>query len=58
MLTYTFSKTEGISLYQQLYQHIKGDILAGRLAAGEKLPSKRMLSDHLEIIVITVKNAY
>ena len=58
MLTYTFSKTEGISLYQQLYQHIKGDILAGRLAAGEKLPSKRMLADHLEISVITVKNAY
>ena len=30
----------------------------GRLAAGEKLPSKRALAAHLEVSVITVKNAY
>ncbi len=58
MLTYTFSKTEGISLYEQLYRHIKEDILAGRLTAGEKLPSKRTLAEHLKVSVITVKNAY
>ncbi len=58
MLTYTFEKSGGISLYEQLYRHIKSDILSGRLTEGEKLPSKRTLATHLEISVITVKNAY
>ena len=58
MLTYTFEKHSGVSLYEQLYRHIKEDILYGRLVAGEKLPSKRTLSSHLELSVITVKNAY
>ncbi len=58
MLTYTFEKSSGISLYEQLYRHIKSDILSGRLTEGEKLPSKRTLATHLEISVITVKNAY
>ena len=26
MLTYTFEKTNGVSLYEQLYRHIKSDI--------------------------------
>ncbi|MFB9640646.1 GntR family transcriptional regulator, partial [Streptomyces spiralis] len=58
MLTYTFEKSSGVSLYEQLYRHIKSDILSGTLAAGEKLPSKRALAAHLEVSVITVKNAY
>ena len=58
MLTYTFEKRSGVSLYEQLYRHIKEDILTGHLTAGEKLPSKRALAGHLELSVITVKNAY
>ena len=58
MLTYTLDKTAGVSLYEQLYRRVKEDILSGRLAAGEKLPSKRALAAHLEVSVITVKNAY
>lgn len=58
MLTYTFSKRDGVSLYEQLYRHIKEDILSGHLTAGEKLPSKRTLAEHLKVSVITVKNAY
>lgn len=58
MLTYTLDKGAGVSLYEQLYRCVKEDILSGRLAAGEKLPSKRALAAHLEISVITVKNAY
>lgn len=57
MLTYTFEKS-GVSLYEQLYRQIKEDILSGMLKAGEKLPSKRALAAHLEVSVITVKNAY
>ena len=58
MLTYSLEKNNGISLYEQLYRYIRGDILSGALHAGEKLPSKRALSEHLKISVITVKNAY
>ena len=58
MLTYALDKTAGVSLYEQLYRRVKEDILSGRLAAGEKLPSKRALAAHLEVSVITVKNAY
>lgn len=57
MLTYSLQKG-GISLYEQLYRRIKEDILSGALCPGEKLPSKRMLANHLEVSVITVKTAY
>ncbi len=58
MLTYTFDKQSGISLYEQLYRAIRADILDGTLTGGEKLPSKRVLATHLEISVVTVKTAY
>ena len=35
-----------------------GRIFSGRLQTGERLPSKRMLAQHLEVSIITVKNAY
>ncbi len=58
MLTYSLSKSSGMSLYEQLYRHIKSDILTGKLAPDEKLPSKRMLAEHLKLSVETVKTAY
>ena len=58
MLTYTLDKKRGVSLYEQLYEHVKEDIAGGKLLAGEKLPSKRALARHLEISVVTVENAY
>ncbi len=58
MLTYSIEKHTGESMYEQLYRAIKQDILQGTLAAGEKLPSKRTLAEHLEVSVITVKTAY
>ena len=57
MLTYTLEKKEKESLYEQLYRFIREDILSGRLQTGERLPSKRMLAQHLEVSIITVKNA-
>lgn len=44
MLTYTLKKTPGHPLYEQLYQSIRDDIAAGRLPAGSRLPSKRVLA--------------
>lgn len=58
MLTYSFEHLEGESLYEHLYRCIRRDILAGRLQAGEKLPSKRSLARQLGISVITVEGAY
>ena len=58
MLTYILDKSEKRTLTKQLYEGIKRDILTGKLLSGEKLPSKRVLSQNLKISVITVENAY
>ena len=58
MLTYELRKAPGIPLYEALYRCIREDILSGRLAAGEKLPSKRALAENLEVSKITVEGAY
>lgn len=58
MLTYSFSETSKISLYEQLYHYIKDDILCGALNCGDKLPSKRSFAKHLNISTITIENAY
>ena len=54
MLTYPLSKESGRSLYEQLYEGIRRDILSGTLPAHQRLPSKRALAQHLEVSIITV----
>lgn len=58
MLTYSLEERGELPIYEFLYRKIKEDILSGKLAAGEKLPSKRSLARNLQIGVITVENAY
>lgn len=58
MLTYDLDKRGNKTMYEYLYELIKEDISDGKLKAGEKLPSKRGLSQHLQISVKTVENAY
>ncbi len=58
MLTYDLEQRGDLPRYDYLYRCIKRDILTGRLAAGEKLPSKRALAAHLGTAVVTVENAY
>ena len=58
VLTYPLEERGGIPVYKYLYEMIKRDILQGKILPGEKLPSKRALSSHLGIAVITVENAY
>ena len=58
MLTYPLEQRGSLSLYEYLYQCIRRDILSGALAAGERLPSKRALAEHLHLSVITVEGAY
>ena len=58
MLSYDMRKRGDNSLYEYLYQQIRDDILNGRIAADEHLPSKRGLAEHLGLSVVTVENAY
>ena len=58
MITLDFEKRGKTTLTDFLYQSIKNQIRDGLLAENEKLPSKRNLSQHLGISVITVQNAY
>lgn len=55
MLTYDLN---GKNKYYTLYKHIREDILCGNLSAGEKLPGKRSLAEHLGVSVVTVQTAY
>ena len=45
-------------IYDQIYSQIKAQIIAGKLAPGEALPSIRSLAKDLRISVITTKRAY
>ena len=58
MLTYSLQKGGAKPLYAQLYESIRDDIAAGRLSAGERLPSRRALAAHLDISLATVDSAY
>ncbi|MEY8563063.1 PLP-dependent aminotransferase family protein [Eggerthellaceae bacterium 3-80] len=57
MLTYDLQKGNR-PLYEQLYFAIRHDIERKHLAAGKRLPSKRLLAKHLNVSVITVEGAY
>ena len=58
MITLDFEKRGNKTLTDFLYTSIKNQIRDGVLKENEKLPSKRTLSEHLGISVITVQNAY
>ena len=58
MLTYSMDGRGTLTRYAYLYQCIKEDILCGRIEAGERLPSKRALAEHLHVSVATVETAY
>ena len=58
MITCNLNTNSKIPLYIQLYNLIKKEIELGNINCGEKLPSKRALSAHLKISIITVENAY
>ncbi|MEA4964206.1 MAG: PLP-dependent aminotransferase family protein [Oscillospiraceae bacterium] len=58
MLTYVLDHSAAAPLYTQLYEAIKRDLLSGAIQGGEKLPSKRLLAEHLDISKVTVEAAY
>lgn len=45
-------------LYIQLSDYIKKEMIAGKIPPGEKLPSKRKLSEYLDLSINTIQAAY
>lgn len=45
-------------LYEQIYRFIRKEIRRGNLAAGTRLPSSRLLAEHLKVSRSTVQLAY
>lgn len=58
MNTYTFPIQKNNKMYIFIYEHIKKDILEGKLKKDEKLPSKRILAKNLNVSINTIINAY
>ena len=52
------SNSSAEPIYQQIITQIKAQIMNGTLAAGDALPSMRVLAQQLRISVITTKRAY
>jgi len=58
MKNYTFPVEKSNKMYIDIYEHIKDDILKGVLVKDEKLPSKRVLANNLNVSLNTIINAY
>ncbi len=58
MLMFDIQQSQNLPIYIQLYENIKKSIINGSMQEGEKLPSKRQLSQYLSISQTTVENAY
>lgn len=57
-LIISLSSKNGKHLYEQIYSHIKREIVEGRMNTKEKLPSTRALSLYLQVSRSTVSLAY
>ena len=56
--TFTPDWEADLPLYEQIYRYAVAEIRAGRLAEGDKLPSRRRLAEHLGVSLTTVERAY
>ena len=54
----TIDPTRSLPIYQQIVEHIAGDINSGALAVGAKLPTVRALAIENDLSVGTVRQAY
>ena len=53
-----FIMEDGMPIYLQILQYIKPGVIAGTIADGDELPSRRMLSALLGVNPNTVQKAY
>lgn len=57
-LTINLNTSSSIPMYEQIYNYIKRDIQSGSMTCGDKLPSTRSLSQHLDVSRSTTQMAY
>jgi GntR family transcriptional regulator len=48
----------GIPIYRQVINHVRGQIMAGRLVAGEQVETVRELASRLKVNPMTISKAY
>ena len=48
----------GMPIYRQIIDHVRGQIMAGRLVAGEQLETVRELASRLKVNPMTISKAY
>ncbi len=58
MFTCVLDPKSRVTLYDQLYAALLGEIRRGGMPAGARMPSKRQLSEHLGVSTATVEAAY
>lgn len=58
MLTILLNLKNPEPLYQQICEAIRAEIADGNLKPHEKLPSRRALSAHLQVSMVTIQTAY
>lgn len=58
MIALEFDRNSSKSLYAQLYEYLKDEILAGNIASDERLPSLRSMAGMLGVSITTVRIAY
>ncbi|MBQ8618332.1 MAG: PLP-dependent aminotransferase family protein [Clostridia bacterium] len=58
MFTCMLDSASRVTLTDQLYSALREEIMSGRIASGEKMPSKRQLAEHLHVSTATVEAAY
>ncbi|MEM9445443.1 MAG: GntR family transcriptional regulator [Verrucomicrobiota bacterium] len=57
-MDFKIEANSGVPIYRQMVEQLRDSILAGRLAAGEQLPSVRELSAQVKINPLTVSKVY
>lgn len=57
-MNYSINKNSGKSAYLQLYEQLRRDIVNGTYKFGDKLPSKRILSEETDTSVVTAEHAF
>jgi len=57
-ILFSVNPGDGLPIYRQIVEQVKGGVAAGLLEPGDQLPSHRDLSRDLVVAPLTVKKAY
>jgi GntR family transcriptional regulator len=57
-LSLSVAPASGVPIYRQLVDQIRAQVAGARLAAGEFLPSVRLVAEQLQVNAMTVSKAY